>query len=74
MVGNIIIDDEGEFTDYDPSDEYVPVEPELDESGCIVVYPDETDEYEYVSVTSKDIERIPHKETHDETVVLLSRN
>lgn len=69
-----IIDDEGEFTGYDPSDEYVPVEPELDENGCIVAYPDETDEYDdYISVTSKDIERIPHKKTTDETVCLLSR-
>ncbi len=67
-----IIDDEGEFTGYDPSDEHVYAEPELDENGCIVAYPDETDEYEnYVSVSSKKKNNNLRKETHDECVVSL---
>lgn len=41
-----IIDDEGEFTDYDPADEYEAIEPEMDSNGCVAAYPDELDYFE----------------------------
>jgi len=69
-----IIDDEGEFTDYDPGEGYEIKDFNVDENGCITVYPDETDEYEsYISVSSKKVKNILRKETTDETVVQLVR-
>ena len=41
-----LIDENGEFTDYDPDEGYVIPEPELDKNGCIPVYPDEGDYFE----------------------------
>lgn len=41
-----IIDDEGEFTDYDQTEEYEEIEPEMDANGCVAVYPDEFDYFE----------------------------
>lgn len=49
-------------------------EPELDENGCVVAYPDETDEYEnYVSVSSKKAKNNLRKETTVETVAMLTK-
>ena len=41
-----IIDENGEFTGYDPDEGYVFPEPELDENGCVTVYPDPIEYYE----------------------------
>ncbi len=41
-----IIDENGEFTGYDPDEGYVFPEPELDENGCVAVYPDPIEYYE----------------------------
>lgn len=39
-----LLDENGMLTDYDPTEGYIMPEPELDENGCVPVYPDE-DEY-----------------------------
>ena len=41
-----LLDENGEFTDYDPDEDYVIPEPELDENGCVPAYPDPIDYYE----------------------------
>ncbi len=85
-----ILDEDGRFNGYDPSDEYIMQEPEIGEDGCVVVYPDESDYFEEngclppehlrskISLEAEKFlmeqqEKIPPKETTDETVVLLIR-
>lgn len=63
-----IIDDEGEFTGYDPSDEHKSQGFNTEENGCITIYPDETEFYEEHSCLSTDHQR--SKSSLEESVLL----
>jgi site-specific DNA recombinase len=41
-----LVDENGEFTDYDPDEDYEIPEPALDENGCVPASPDPIDYYE----------------------------